>query len=159
MKTKVYIETTVVSYFTSRMSGDLVTAARQKITRDTWPMLMSEFDVYVSAAVVQEASRGDPGASEARRKSLEGIPVLNVNDSARALARRLLEDGVIPETHLEDAIHVAVAAANGMDFLLTWNFTHINNAFTRLRIREVVQSEGYTCPEICSPEEFLGEDK
>jgi hypothetical protein len=120
-------------------------------------MLLSQFDLYVSASVLQEAGHGDPEASSARLKAIEGTPVLDVTDAAKALARRLIEERVIPDTHLEDALHVAVAAANGMDFLLTWNFSHINNAFTRSRIREVVESQGYRCPELCSPDELLGE--
>ena len=75
----------------------------------------------------------------------------------KVLSRKLIEEGVIPETHLEDALHVAVAAANGMDFLLAWNFAHINNAFTRSRIRDIIEAEGYECPELCSPEELFGE--
>ena len=77
----------------------------------------------------------------------------------KALARRLIESRAIPDAHLEDALHVAVAATNGMEFLLTWNFGHINNAFTRSRIRGVIEAEGYECPELCSPEELFGEEK
>ena len=43
-------------------------------------------------------------------------------------------------------------------YLLTWNFSHINNPFTRMRIRESVEKAGCGCPEICSPDELLGDD-
>ncbi len=55
----------------------------------------------------------------------------------------------------EDALHVAVAAVNGMDVLITWNFAHLNNPFTRKMVRQTVENEGYQCSEICSPEELL----
>ena len=41
----------------------------------------------------------------------------------------------------------------------TWNFAHLNNPFTRIVVREIVQNEGYLCPEICSPEELLEVDQ
>jgi len=159
MKPKVYIETSVVSYLTSHMSRDLVIAARQELTREVWPLIMSQFDVYVSALVIQEAANGAPDASAARLRALEGIPALEISDSVRVVARRLIERRAIPETHLEDALHVSVAAINGMDSLLTWNFGHLNNAFTRARIRDTIEAEGYECPELCSPEELLGESR
>jgi len=159
MKSKVYIETSVISYLTSHASRDLIIVARQELTRDMWPMLLSKFDVFVSALVVQEAGRGDPDASAARLKAVEGMPVLDISDPVRALAQDLIESKAIPDSHLEDALHVAVAAINGMEFLLTWNFGHINNAFTRARIRGVVEAEGYECPELCSPEELFGDEK
>lgn len=159
MMPKLYIETSVVSYLTSHPSRDLVIAARQELTRETWPELLLHFDIYVSALVVQEVGRGDPEASASRLRAIDGMPVLDLSDAVKDLARTLIEKKVVPDTHLEDALHVAVAAANGMDFLLTWNFSHINNAFTRSRIRDIIEGEGYECPELCSPEELFGEEK
>ena len=46
---------------------------------------------------------------------------------------------------------------NGMDFLLTWNFSHINNAFKKSKIIRTIEKQGFVPPEICSPEEFLGD--
>ncbi|MCF6150491.1 MAG: type II toxin-antitoxin system VapC family toxin [Candidatus Kuenenia sp.] len=58
MKEKVYIETPIVSYYTARPSRDLIIAARQEIAHEIWPVLQGKFDIYISALVVQEASRG-----------------------------------------------------------------------------------------------------
>jgi hypothetical protein len=81
-----------------------------------------------------------------------------VTDAAQALAARLLDAGVMPKTSVEDALHIALAAVHGMDFLLTWNFRHINNAETKARIVAAVEAAGYECPVICSPEELGGEE-
>ncbi|MBM4032533.1 MAG: type II toxin-antitoxin system VapC family toxin [Planctomycetes bacterium] len=152
---KVYIETTVVSYYTGRPSRDLLIAARQEATHELWPRLSSEFQTYISAVVHDEASGGDAQESDKRLKALGAFGVLHIAPEARALGRALVEGKAIPEEHPEDALHIAVAAVNGMDFLLTWNFAHINNPFTRLMIRQIVENAGYRCPEICSPEDFL----
>jgi len=151
----IYIETTVVSYYTARPSRDLVTAARQEATRELWPRLLNEFGTHISAVVYDEASRGDAQESSKRLSATEPFELLDVNQEARTLARALLEGKAVPEEHPEDALHVAVAAVNGMDVLLTWNFAHINNPFTRLMVRQIIENAGYRCPEICSPDELL----
>ena len=58
----------------------------------------------------------------------------------------------------EDALHIAVAAIAGMEFIVTWNFTHINSPFTKLMIRQAVENAGCACPEIVSPDAFLEDE-
>ncbi len=159
MKSEVYIETTVVSYYTAWPSRDLVVAARQEVTRELWERLTTQFEPYVSALVLHEASQGDADAAQSRLKALTEMPVLEITDEVRQMAERLVTGRAVPEEYPEDALHIAIAAMNGMDFVLTWNFGHINNAFTRSIVRQVVENEGYRCPELCSPEELLGEDQ
>jgi hypothetical protein len=70
----------------------------------------------------------------------------------------LLERDVLPREVPEDALHIALAAVHGMDFLLTWNCAHIANAERIGPIREVIVALGYDCPVICTPEELLGKE-
>ncbi len=158
MAGKVYIETTVVSYFTARPSRDLVIAARQEATRELWPRLLAGFETHISALVYHEAGQGDPQEAEKRLEAIKPFAMLDIDDEARALAEKIIEGRGIPEEHPEDALHIAVAAANGMELVVTWNFAHINNPFTRLIIRQILENEGYRPPEICSPDELLGTD-
>ena len=153
MKAKIYIETSVVSYFTSRPSRDLITAARQQVTRDWWKESLSRFDPYISVLVIEEAKGGDVIAAKKRLDALKGMPVLRISDEVEALANALIA-GPIPENSTEDALHIALASANGMDFLLTWNFHHINNAMIKKRIIKIVENQGYESPVLCSPEEL-----
>lgn len=157
MKPKIYIETSVVSYYTNRPSRDIVTAARQQVTREWWEESLNQFDTYISALVLQEASGGDPISAERRLEALKGIPVLEITDEAEDFAVALVKAGPIPETHSEDALHISLAVINGMDFLVTWNFHHINNAKMKKGIAKVAEENGYECPVICSPEELEGE--
>ena len=55
-------------------------------------------------------------------------------------------------------ITVALAAVHHMDYLLTWNCRHIDNAEMIPTIRATVLSEGYSLPEICTPLELMGEE-
>lgn len=157
MKPKIYLETTIISYYTARPSRDVVIAGRQETTRNLWPVLFRDFEPYISALVLQEAKQGDAQAAQKRLEAIHGVPVLDLSPSTQTLAQQLMTQQGIPEQYPEDALHIAVATMNGMDFLLTWNFSHINNAFTRARIRRIIEQAGYQCPEICSPEELSGE--
>ena len=68
-----------------------------------------------------------------------------------------LAGGPIPRESAADALHISIAAVNGIDFLLTWNCKHLANAAHRQKIEALVEAAGYICPVICTPEELLGE--
>lgn len=158
MKKTIYVETTVVSYYTARPSRDLVIAGHQEATRDLWPKFLSEFETYISILVYNEAGRGDPEQAQERLAALAPFPVLDVDDEARDLAGQIISGKGISGEYPEDALHIALAAVNGIEILVTWNFAHLNNPFTRMMIRQIVESAGYKCPEICSPDELLEAD-
>jgi hypothetical protein len=158
MGTKVYIETSVVSYFTARPSRDVMVAGHQQATYDFWGRLDHDFEPFVSALVLAESGEGNPEQAEKRLRAVRAFRVIQTTPEADSLARQIVAGGGIPAEHPEDALHVALAALGGADFLVTWNFSHINNPFTRMMIRQIVQNEGYVCPEIVSPDELLGEE-
>ncbi len=153
---KVYIETSVVSYLTARPSNNLIAAAWQKETVDWWETQRRRFDLYISEVVVEEAARGDAAAASRRLGVLEDIEVLKLDEKSVELSKALIEQGAVPPKALDDALHLAVAAVNGMDFLLTWNCRHIDNAEMKPKIRKAIESRGYQCPEIATPIELMG---
>ena len=156
MASLVYVETSVVSYYTARLSRDIVTAARQTITQEWWDEARERYEIYISTLVVEEAKTGDSEAARKRLTAISGLPILEINNAAEELAKRLVAEELIPETSAEDALHIALATVHGMDFLLTWNFRHINNAEMKAKIRAAIEALGYQCPIICSPEELGG---
>jgi len=158
MKRKVYIESSVVSYYTGRPSRDVVIAGRQQSTQDFWPLLSHDLVPHVSALVVKEAGEGDPEISRKRLDAIGRFSVLATTPDAERLAQKILDGHGIPKECPEDALHVAIATVAGMDFIVTWNFSHINNPFTTTMIRQIVENAGYECPEIVPPEAFLGDE-
>lgn len=157
MAQSVYIESSVISYLVARPSRDVIIAARQAITEAWWQSQRVEFELFVSSLVIQEISGGDAAASEKRLQVVENIPLLATSPEAQSLAESLLTKGAVPANSEEDALHIAIAAAGGMEFLLTWNFKHINNAQTKAFVTTVVESHGFACPILCSPEELGAE--
>ncbi len=155
-KKTVYIETSVVSYLTARPTGDLLAAAWQKITVDWWGMQSTRFDLYTSAVTIEEAGKGNPEASTLRLGALSHIPILPTTEAVVGLSKALLQERALPAKALNDALHIAVSAVHGIDYLLTWNYRHLDNAETKPVIRSVCAIHGYNSPEICSPQELMG---
>ena len=131
-----------------------MSAARQTITQEWWDNGRSLFDVYISALVEDEISSGDPFAAQQRLDAVNTIPSLDISNDAQKIAEYLLFSQAVPKNSPEDALHIGIAAANGIDFLLTWNFKHINNAQTKARIEEIIEQHDLICPVLCSPEEL-----
>ena len=155
MKPTVYVETSVVSYLTARPSRDVVVAAYQEVTRDWWRGAPVRFTLYTSALVMSEARTGDPEVARGRLAILETLPLLDATGPAVELTGELLDRGAVPRSAAEDAAHITIAAANGVDYLVTWNFRHIANATMRSRIEDVCRRSGYGPPVICTPNELL----
>jgi hypothetical protein len=153
MKPTLYVETSVVSYYKGRPSRDLIVAARRQITREWWENERLKYSLYVSAVVLQESQRGETGAIKKREQARKGIPLLGTTEE---LAEALLGKGPIPTGYPEDALHIALASTNAVDYLLTWNFRHINNATMKSDVARIVATFGLECPVICTPEELLG---
>ena len=157
MKCKVYIETSVLSYYTGRASRDVVIAGHQQSTQAFWKLLHRELMPHVSALVVKEAGKGDAEMARRRLDAIAPFPVLATIPEAEKLAADILTGRGIPTEFPEDALHIAIAAVGGMEFIVTWNFAHMNNPFTKMMIRQAVENAGFECPEIVSPDAFLGD--
>ena len=154
----IYIETSIPSYLTARPSRDVRTAAWQQITLQWWEQARNNYELYTSELVVSEASEGNQDTAQRRLDSLRSITELVVDPEMETLAARLIADGGFPPPAEVDALHVAIAAVQGVDLFLTWNCRHINNAETKPIVRSICAVAGYTCPEICTPQELLPED-
>jgi len=154
-KQSVYIETTVVSYLTARPSRDLIVAAHQQVTEEWWENTLSLLDPFVSPIVIEEVSRGDEASAKLRLEKIVRFPVLEITNEVRDLAELYFKRIPIPDKARGDAFHLAVATYHGMDFLVSWNFTHILSARVRAVIQDINTIRGISTPIICTPEELM----
>ncbi|AXI99362.1 PIN domain-containing protein [Cyclonatronum proteinivorum] len=154
MKSTIYIETSFISYLTSRASRDLVTAARQQLTQEWWEKYRKNYSLYISQAVLAEAGSGDSIAAKRRLHLLNRIPTLVISDEARIFAEFLVKETPFPPQATVDALHIAVASVHKVDFIITWNFRHIANASIRSKLEVLAQSKKLSLPTICTPEEL-----
>ncbi|MBL7177226.1 MAG: type II toxin-antitoxin system VapC family toxin [Desulfobacteraceae bacterium] len=110
---------------------------------------------FISPIVIEEVSRGDESASKVRLEKIVKFPVLEIIDEVRELADLYFEQIPIPDKARGDAFHLAIATFHGMDFLVSWNFSHILSARVRAVIQEINTIRGISTPIICTPEELM----
>ncbi|NJL28939.1 MAG: type II toxin-antitoxin system VapC family toxin [Thermoanaerobaculia bacterium] len=156
MRPTVYIETSIVSYLAARPSRDLITAAHQQITHTWWHDRREEFDLLASQVVLEEAAAGDARVAQKRLELLAGMPLLGITPAVAGLAAALTANLALPSRAAADALHIAVTAYHGVNFLLTWNCRHIANAAFRPKVEAVCKDQGCLVPVLCTPEELLG---
>lgn len=149
----VYVETSVISYLVARPSADLVVRGHQKSTHDWWAE-RHRFDLVASPLVEEEARDGDPLMATQRLAVVQQITKLDVPETVEHLAEALLARGSLPRKAETDALHIAIATTNGIDYVVTWNLKHIANPAMRRRIEAVCRSFGFEPPILCTPEEL-----
>ena len=150
----VYVETTVVGNVAGRLHPNPGVASRQRLTREWWDTAPDRYRLVTSQLTFDECGDGDPAAASERFDVLECVPLLNESDEAERLADLLIERGAVPASEPRDALHIATAAANGVQFIVTWNFKHILNPHLQSRIAETCREAGYIPPVICTPEQL-----
>ena len=158
MRETIYVETTIVGHIAGRVHRDPFIAARQQATRMWWRDEASKYAVFISQLVLDECSDGDPVAAAERLEVVSDTDLLESSGEVDALAAALILGRAVPASEPRDAMHIAIAAVNGVNYLLTWNFKHIANASLRGRIEQICRDAGFDPPVICTPDELMGND-
>ena len=153
-KPSVYVETTIIGYLKAWPRKDPLIAGQQKLTREWWDRERSDYDLVTSAVVRSEAAAGDATAAAERLEVIDTLRFLDITTETIVLAQSLLSRLAIPANEDRDAAHVAIAAAHGVTYLLTWNCRHLANASLRPKIELVCRELGYEPPIICTPQEL-----
>jgi len=103
--------------------------------------------LYTSDIVIEEAGKDVELAVARRLEALAGIPLLAITDDVLALSEKLIQAGAVPRKAIGDSLHIALSTVHGLDYLLTWNYRHIDNAETKPLIRSVCLTNRYVYPE------------
>ena len=155
MLPSVYIETSIVSYLVARPSRDALMAERQHHTREWWEKHRGDYRLFTSELVLREVLRGESAMARQRAASLAAVALLHARPDAELLARALVTSGPLPAKARSDAAHIATAAVNGLDYLLTWNCKHIANPRMHPKIARLCHDRGFTPPILCTPAALL----
>lgn len=153
----IYVETTVIGNVAGRIHSNPDVASRQRTTRTWWNTAALQYELAISQLVIDECGDGDRAAAQERLDVLAGLTVLAITDDARAFARELNAKGAVPPSEPRDALHIAVAAVQRVQYLVTWNFKHIANATMRSQIEQTCRDAGFEPPIICTPPEIPGD--
>jgi hypothetical protein len=157
MAKRVYIETTIPSYLAAWPNRDLVQAAHQEITHEWWNKERLRYDLCISQTVLDEAAAGDADAARRRLLLLRDLPLLDLNEAVRDVAKAIMRSGLLPQKAARDAVHIGVSSVHRIDILLIWNCQHIANAAIMQELGKIVLACGYRIPILCTPEELLGD--
>ena len=157
VKRKIYVETSVISYLTARPSKTIIGAAHQQLTLAWWEK-RGQYELMVSEVVLRECGAGDSESAAKRLEVVRDLPLLLITEQAIKIAEDLIKQKIVPLKAIEDALHIAIATAHGVDYLVTWNCRHIANPEIQRGIASYLEQIGAVLPFICTPEELLGEE-
>lgn len=158
-KPTLYLETTIPSYLASFPSRDLIVAAHQQITAEWWVRRRTKFRLFISEVVVGEIRLGDPDAALRRMAFLRNLPVLRITKEIETIASRYQSRLGLPKTAQLDLLHLACAVGYDMEYLLTWNCTHLANGMVIRRLQEANAIIGLATPIIVTPEGLFDHPK
>ena len=145
----VYLETSVISYLTNRPSTNAITLGRQLLTQQWWEERSAHYDLVISDFVIQEIRAGHPEAVARRVAAVQHLRILDsANPDIERLAIGLINSKAIPAHAELDALHIATCAVNQVQFLASWNFTHIVNAQQMQKIHIASLKLGFQCPQL-----------
>jgi predicted nucleic acid-binding protein len=144
-KLKIYLDTSVISFVYADDSPE-----KQSVTKEFFDRFLDKYDVYISALVLTEIEKARD--ENLRRKLREVIRTYKIStlevktedqDIIYDLARRYVDEKVIPAPKFDDAIHIAICVFYEFDILLSWNFRHLANITKQIQVNSVNQTEGY----------------
>lgn len=151
MPANVFIETSIPSAYVSRRQ-DAGSVHRREATRQWWSEQLLLYEAWSSDGVVLELGKGDwPGKSEAIAL-LDGLPRLAIDDEIIGVARRYIEEPLVPDDVRGDALHLAAASVHEFGFLLTWNIRHLANPNKVNHLATINRRLGLLTPMIVTPE-------
>jgi hypothetical protein len=87
-----------------------------------------------------------------------GIPVLAPNDETVRVAELYANEGIIPQKYFTDGLHIAIAAVNDLDMIISMNFQHIVKRKTKIGTEKINALNGYRAVEIYSPMEVVDDE-
>jgi hypothetical protein len=150
----VYIETTIPSLITARLSNDIRILYRQQISREFWENERQKYDLYISLYVIQECEKGDKNAAKKRLELIKDIPQIPKTKETDELAKEYFTFLNIPQKAKTDCSHLAICVISKIDFLLSWNLTHLGN-ISYNKVFEYNIKRNLWTPNLLDPDTFM----
>lgn len=145
---RLYLDTSVISAL-----YDARTPERQALTKSLWENL-DRYDVHISDKVIEEIMQAPETIRHDLQKATAGFRVLPMSDEVLELAQAYIAQGIFPEKYFDDALHVALASFHEVDYLISWNFTHLVKVKTRRLVALINAINNLPPVEIIAPPEL-----
>jgi predicted nucleic acid-binding protein len=149
-KADVYLESSVISMYYLEEVPPLM-----EVTREFWHTILPKVNPFISdLTIIEIRATNDPELRTKLVKLISGLKILPLTSESRELARLYLQYRHLPEP---DALHIAIASLEGMNFLVTWNLRHLIKPGTHAMVRRVNIDLGLPVSLIATPENFFEE--
>ena len=156
VKTRVYVETTIPSFFhEDRTAPDIV--ARRQWTREWWSTAGDRHELVTSQAMLDELAEGRRDRSAVRLAMVSGLQLLAIVPAIADIVEAYIQHRLMPADPTGDALHLAMVSYHKCDFLVTWNCRHLANANKFGHLRRINTLLGLFVPALVTPLELLGE--
>lgn len=150
----VYIETTIPSYITGKPSRDVLTASRQNTSRYFWENERHNFELFTSQYTEDECLKGNKEAAKRRLDFVKKIPYLIETAEVVNLAEIYFDLLNIPKKARTDSFHIAICVVHKVDYLLSWNFTHIGHD-SEIKLHYYNDKNGLFTPRLVTADNLL----
>ena len=157
MKPRVYIETSIPSYY-HEIRDDPESIAKRLWTREWWEEHSFRFELLTTPPVLDELEQGDYPTKKETLQFIETLPLLPVNEDIAGIVQEYIRHCLMPNDPAGDALHLALASHYSCQFLLTWNCRHLANANKFEHIRHINTLLGLPVPILTTPFQLMQED-
>lgn len=148
---RLYLETSFINACVTDRT-DPASVYRNDVSQEWWDSARAEHEVFASAEVVAELEHPTQPNGRQALELIHDLQWLPMTDEVRGLSHLLVQERVLPGPTVGDAVHVALAAAHHMDYLVTWDLRHLANPYVLAHLRHVCLRVGLTPPYIVTSE-------
>jgi hypothetical protein len=134
---------------------------KQAYTKRLFSDIAAEkYEPYTSNYVIDEIADAPKQMFDSMRSLIDKykITVLPESDEIKRLGAIYISKGIIPEKYKDDALHIASATVNGLDFVISYNYNHIIKLKTIIGTSLVNMREGRKQMGLSTPKEILDYD-
>lgn len=155
-KLKLYLDTSVINF---ALAGDIPEQDKNITKKLCNEINDSQYEAFVSEVVLREIrNTKNKHKKDSLVKFLESLRLNNIlilDDEVETLAKKYVDEKIIPAVYWDDALHIALTSVYDMDILVSWNFKHLVKHKTRVEFNGVNTLCGYKNIDICTPWEVI----
>ena len=153
---KLFIETTVFNFYLEGKQGQKQKNAMRLFDE----IAIGRYEAYASQEVLNELE----AASEEKREKMLSLygryikGAITTTPEVDVLTEMYIKKGIIPKKYLYDALHIAIAAVNNLDFVISFDQGHIVKTKTMIGTGLANLRQGFRQIGLCTPTEVLEYD-
>jgi predicted nucleic acid-binding protein len=154
---KLFLETTVFNFYFETKQGQKQTDAIRLFEE----IAGGKYEAYTSKAVIDEIKAASKEKAE-KMKTLSKKYIKRVirpSPEAKRIADIYVKKGIIPLKFWADALHIATATVNKLDFVVSYNLGHIVKTKTMIGTGLANLREGYRQIGLSTPTEVIDYDR